>query len=134
MTSKKRASRPLEKEPLLILIADDEEPIADLLAAFVTDLGYTPLMAQNGQQALKQARERWPALLITDLMMPILNGADLIAALRAEATAQGRASPPIVLLTAGSMRAVSHLRVEAMLAKPFDLDQLERVIHQLLGH
>jgi two-component system, chemotaxis family, chemotaxis protein CheY len=133
MTSKEPIIYSAETEPVLILIVDDEEPIVEMLAAFVEDLGYTPLVAQNGQQALELARERWPALIITDLMMPMLNGADLIMALRAEAAAHGRASPPIVLLTAGSARAARELEAEALLLKPFDLDQLERVIHRLLG-
>jgi DNA-binding response OmpR family regulator len=121
-----------EAEQILILIADDEEPIVEMLATFVSDLGYMPLVAQNGQQALDLARQREPTLIITDLMMPIMNGADLILALRTEAAAQGRASPPIVLLTAGSRRAASELPVEAVLLKPFDLSQLELMIRRLL--
>jgi CheY-like chemotaxis protein len=132
MTSKDSLAPVAAAEPILILIVDDEEPIVDLLATFVADLGYTPLVAQNGQQALDLARECGPALIITDLMMPVMNGADLIVALRAEAAAQGRASPPIVLLTAGSRRAASQLPVEAVLLKPFDLTQLEQVIRRLL--
>ncbi len=131
MTSKD-AITAKEAEEILILIADDEEPIVEMLATFVADLGYTPLVAQNGQEALDLARQHEPALIITDLMMPIMGGADLILALRREAAAQGRASPPIVLLTAGSRRAVSELPVEAVLLKPFDLSQLEWVIRRLL--
>jgi two-component system chemotaxis response regulator CheY len=133
MTSQQRISRSRKTEPFLILIADDEEAIAEMLEAFVTDLGYTPLVARNGQQALNLARERWPVLVLTDLMMPIMSGGDLITALSAEAAAQGRASPAIVLLTAGSARVVSHLHVDAMLSKPFDLGKLEQVIRRLLG-
>ena len=133
MTSKDSIAPLAAAEPILILIADDEEPVVEMLATFVADLGYMQLVAQNGQQALDLAREREPALIITDLMMPVMNGADLILALRAEAAAQGRASPPIVLLPAGSMRAASQLPVEALLLKPFDLNQLERVIRRLLG-
>jgi CheY-like chemotaxis protein len=132
MTSKDSLAPVAAAEPILILIVDDEEPIIEMLATFVADLGYTPLVAQNGQQALDLARECGPALIITDLMMPVMNGADLIVALRAEAAAQGRASPPIVLLTAGSRRAASQLPVEAVLLKPFDLTQLEQVIRRLL--
>jgi two-component system chemotaxis response regulator CheY len=132
MTSTGSVAPVAAAEPILILIVDDEEPIIEMLATFVADLGYTPLVAQNGQQALDLARERGPALIITDLMMPVMNGADLIVALRAEAAAQGRASPPIVLLTAGSRRAASQLPVEAVLLKPFDLTQLEQVIRRLL--
>jgi CheY-like chemotaxis protein len=132
MTSTDSVAPVAAAEPILILIVDDEEPIIEMLATFVADLGYTPLVAQNGQQALDLAREHRPALIITDLMMPVMNGADLILELRAEAAAQGRASPPIVLLTAGSRRAASQLPVEAMLLKPFDLTQLEQVIRRLL--
>ena len=126
-------STPMAAEQILILIVDDEEPIVEMLAAFVSDLGYTPVVAQNGEQALDLARQHEPALIITDLMMPIMNGADLILTLRQEATAVGRDSPPIVLLTAGSRRVASQLPVEALLLKPFDLSQLERVIRRLLG-
>jgi two-component system, chemotaxis family, chemotaxis protein CheY len=119
-------------EPILILIVDDEESIVELLAIFVADLGYSPLVAQNGQQALDLAREHGPALIITDMMMPVMNGVDLILALRAEAAAQGRSAPPIVLLTAGSTRVASQLPVEALLLKPLDLAQLELVIRRLL--
>lgn len=66
-------------------------------------------------------------------MMPVLNGAELIAALQAEAAAHGRASPSIVLLTAGSALAVSHLHMDTILFKPFDLGKLAQAIHQLLG-
>src|SRR5512142_1415012 len=100
---------PREAKQILILIADDEEPIVELLATFVADLGYTPLVAQNEQQALDLAHERWPALIVTDLILT----------LREEAAAQGKFSPPIVLLTAGSRRAADHLPVEAELLKPF---------------
>ena len=131
MTNKDSAT-PMAAEEILILIADDEEPIVEMLATFVADLGYTPVVAQNGQEALDLARQHEPALIITDLMMPIMNGADLILVLRREAEAQGRASSPIVLLTAGSRRAASELPVEVVLLKPFDLSQLERVIRRLL--
>jgi CheY-like chemotaxis protein len=131
MTSKDSVTL-MGAEQILILIADDEEPIVEMLATFVADLGYTPLVAQNGQEALDLARQCEPALVITDLMMPIMNGADLILELRAEAIAKGKASPPIVLLTAGSRRAASQLPVEALLLKPFDLSQLEQVIRRLL--
>ncbi len=132
MTSKDPTPSSAETESVFILIADDELPIVEMLAAFVTDLGYTPLVAQNGQQALERARERWPALIITDLMMPRLSGAELILSLRAEAAALGRTSPPFVMLTAGNAQFARQVHVEALLPKPFDLDQLEQVIRRLL--
>jgi CheY-like chemotaxis protein len=122
-----------ETEPVLILIADDEEAIVEMLEAFLHDLGYTTLVAYNGQQALELAHEHWPALIITDLMMPLMSGADLILSLQKEAPTRGRASPQIVLLTAGSTKIASKLPVDALLPKPFDLIELEQIIHRLLG-
>jgi DNA-binding response OmpR family regulator len=132
MTSQNLVSASVETEPILILIVDDEEPIVEMLAAFVSDLGYTPMVAQNGQQALELVHEKWPSLIITDLMMPMLSGEDLILSLRAEAAAQGKSPPRIVLVTAGSTRVASRLDVDALVLKPFDLDQLEQVIRRLL--
>ena len=121
-------------ETFLILIADDEVTITEALAVFVADLGYVPMVAYNGQEALALASERWPRLVITDLMMPLLNGADLIHALRAEAVRRGKEPPPVILLTAAGIKAVKDLDVAALILKPFDLDHLEQVLHRLLGN
>jgi DNA-binding response OmpR family regulator len=93
----------------------------------------TPLVAYNGQQALALAHEHWPALVITDQMMPLLSGTDLILALQMEATVQQTATLPIVLLSAieGVVRPDVH--VDARLPKPFDLGELEQVIQHLCG-
>src|SRR5262245_65910949 len=67
-------------KPPVVLIAEDEEPIAEALAMIVEDAGYTPLLAAHGMEALELARTQRPALLITDLMMTFFDGARLIAA------------------------------------------------------
>ncbi|HWE60989.1 MAG TPA: response regulator, partial [Chloroflexota bacterium] len=71
----------------LVLIADDEPTIAEVVAALVTDAGYRAVVATHGRQALELAQTVWPALVITDLMMPVLDGAGLIAALQEAAAA-----------------------------------------------
>jgi DNA-binding response OmpR family regulator len=116
----------------LILIVDDETAIVETLAEFISELGYQSIVAYNGQQALALARKRWPSLVITDFMMPLLDGAHLIAELRAEASSRAIPAPPIILLTAVGKRNINGVHVEAMLAKPFDLDHLERTIERLL--
>jgi two-component system chemotaxis response regulator CheY len=117
----------------LILIVDDEAAIAETLAELISELGYTSLVAYNGQQALKLAREHWPTLVITDLMMPLLDGAHLVAELRAEASSRDLPVPPIIMLTAVGARAVNGVRVDVIMSKPFDLDKLEQVIQRLLA-
>jgi len=127
------ALRKSGRELPLILIVDDEVAIAETLAELISELGYTSLVAYNGQQALKLAREHWPALVITDLMMPLLDGAHLVAELRADAASRNLPVPPMIMLTAVGARAANGVRVDAILSKPFDLDKLEQVIHRLLA-
>ena len=131
MSLQGRAHVPTSSSP--ILIVDDDVAIAETLAEFVTELGYTPVLAYNGQEALALAIERWPLLIITDYMMPVLNGVDFVKALQEEAADRGQALPPIIMLSAVSAaRAIKGIHVEAILAKPFDLDELEDLIQRLL--
>ena len=119
--------------PAVVLIAEDEEPVAETVAYVVEDAGYTPLVATHGRQALALAQERRPALLITDLMLPYVSGADLIAALRAEATACGQAAPPVILMTAASLSQARAAGADVVLRKPFHLAELEALLHRFLG-
>ncbi len=76
-------------EDMIVLIAEDERAIAELVSVVVADAGFTPVVAGHGGEALALARLHQPVLVITDLMMPHLTGTELIAALRAEATVHG---------------------------------------------
>ena len=113
---------------VLVLIAEDEPTIALVLSEVIQDLGYTPLLAQNGRQALELARERRPALVITDLMMPELDGAALIAALRDE---PGDPVPTILVTAVGTAQSL-RAGADAVLTKPFDIVALETLLAQLL--
>lgn len=120
-------------DDLLVLVVEDEEPIAEALALLVLDAGYTPLIASHGRQALELARKRLPALVITDLMMPYLDGAGLITALRADAANAERQAPPIILMTAAGLQRVREVGADAVLSKPFDLDEVEALLARFLG-
>jgi DNA-binding response OmpR family regulator len=120
-------------DPALVLIAEDEEPLAETVAFVVQGAGYRPLVALHGRQALELARARRPALVITDLMLPHLDGAGLIAALRAEAAAGGEAAPPIVLMTAASLALARAAGADVVLRKPFHLVDLEALLRGFLG-
>lgn len=119
--------------PPVVLIAEDDGPIAAIVAEVVGMLGYTPLVARDGAQALRLAREQLPALVITDLMMPVLNGAGLIAALRADAATDGHTAPPAILMTASGPGPASTARADAVLLKPFVLERLEALLERFLG-
>jgi two-component system sensor histidine kinase/response regulator len=117
----------------LVLIAEDEEQIAEIVSFIVRDAGYMPLVACEGQQALDLARTRRPALLITDLMLPLLDGKAVIAALRADAAAGGEPAPPIILMTAAGLAYARAADADVVLHKPFHLDTLEALLLRFLG-
>src|SRR5262249_12714208 len=123
---------PPERGPALVLIADDEAAIAEALEEFVTELGYQTLVAGNGKQALDLARLHQPALLLTDMMMPHLNGAGLIAALREESVARKIRRPAIILITAVDGHAARTAGADIVVKKPFELDDLEQAIRRLI--
>jgi DNA-binding response OmpR family regulator len=123
------AEADITKRP--VLIVEDERSIAVVVAEVVADAGYIPTVARHGQDALDLARSQWPALVITDLMLPHLDGAELIAALRAEAA--GRAMPPVILMTAAGMHYASTAGADAILHKPFDLSELDALLQKFLG-
>ncbi len=118
----------------IVLIAEDEAMIADVVATVVEDAGYTPVIARHGQEALAMAHTQDPALVITDLMMPRLTGAELIEALRAEAAATKTAPIPVILMTAANAGVARTVGADVVLPKPFDLDQLEALLHRFLSH
>lgn len=120
-------------EPALVLIVEDEEPLAEAVTFAVQHAGYRPLVALHGRAALDLARARRPALLITDLMLPYLDGAAVIAALRAEAAAAGEMPPPIILMTASSLAQARAAGADVILRKPFHLADLEALLRRFLG-
>ena len=121
------------QEAPLVLIAEDDGLIAETIGFLVQDNGYRALVASNGQQALALARLWHPALVITDLMMPFLAGDDLIRLLRADAAAAHEAAPHTILISAAGWRRMLNAGADAVLSKPFDLDELEKLILRFLG-
>lgn len=117
----------------VVLIVEDEEPIAQALAFIVEDNGYGVHIASNGKRALEWMETRRPALIITDLMMPELNGADLIVSIRAGAARTHQAAPPIVLMSAAGKQHVNHADADAVLLKPFDLSQVEALLSRFMA-
>lgn len=122
-----------ENASSLVLIAEDEEPIASALILVVEDAGYASIVATHGREALDLCRAHHPALVITDLMMPYLDGMELIVAIREEAERDGYVPPPIVLMTAAGPRRAQEADADALLRKPFNIADVEDLLHRFLG-
>lgn len=122
-----RHSAPHASEPI-ILVVDDELVIGELLHEVLAERGYTVLIARDGQQAIEMTRTALPALVITDYMMPRMNGLELVAHLRANLRTRGI---PIILMSAVPPGQARH--VSAVLVKPFDIDDVLDQVERLLS-
>jgi two-component system, OmpR family, response regulator len=116
-----------------ILVVEDDDTLRDILAEALREDGYTVELAEDGEVALELARRWRPDLLILDLMMPNMDGEELVSSIR---QVQGAASLPIIVVSA-SRRAEevgARIGARAALRKPFDLFELtERVSEALNG-
>lgn len=111
-----------------VLIAEDEGALLTNLVSFVRGLGHECEGALDGRQALEKARELRPSLIVTDYMMPRMNGIELIRELRHDPKL---ADVPVVLVSAASPRG--HEEAWRFIRKPFDLDVLERTVKEGLA-
>lgn len=112
----------------IILVIDDDAALADLVVEVLTDEGYVAYAVSDGVAALAIIARQPPALIVLDMRMPDMSGAELIAYL----CGAGLAAMPIVLLTASPQDAAPLLVPGAIecLTKPFDIeDLLARVAH-----
>lgn len=88
-----------------ILVVEDEPPMRKMLVGVLQQAGYTVIEAPNGKEGLQLANSERPQLVVTDNFMPVMNGVDMIAALRKEPWA---AKLPVILMTnVNSMEAVN---------------------------
>ncbi len=126
-------STPHGEQERLVLIVEDDAPIAEALAIIVEDLGYMPLITTDGLTGLELARSKHPILILTDLMLPKLSGQQLIAQFRAEQAAQGKIVPPIVIVTAAGRQQARAAGGDAFIPKPFELEHVEATLQRLLG-
>ncbi len=107
----------------LILVADDEVLLSDILAVMLMDDGHEVMTAPHGRAALQMIRERKPALVITDFMMPLMTGLELAQALKADAEL---ADLPVILLTGaqGDIARRHHELFRAVIDKPYKPGEL----------
>jgi CheY-like chemotaxis protein len=116
-----------------VLVVDDEPNILYALEETVRDLGFDCIAASDGEDALVIARGTRPDLIITDIIMPRLNGFELCARLKADEATRGI---PVVMVTVRAteqdLQRGSAAGAEAYLIKPFHLSELQEVIDKLL--
>src|SRR5947209_5392691 len=123
-----------EEKPLVV-VADDEREVASLVAVVLRRAGMRAAVACNGEEALEVIAEREPDAAVLDIMMPNVNGYEVVRAIRDEPLTQRM---PIVLLSAraGGIDRDYGLRIgaDAYLLKPFQPKALVAKVSELLAN
>jgi PAS domain S-box-containing protein len=110
-----------------VLVVDDEDLVRTVVARMIEDLGYAALTAADGPTGIEMLdREAVDAVLV-DLTMPRMNGADVIAAMRAK-----KPELRIVLCTGFDRERRGPVKADAYLPKPFRIEALETTLAKLL--
>jgi CheY-like chemotaxis protein len=112
-----------------IFVVDNDAPIADLVVEVLTDEGYVVLSALSGEEALTTIEAHEPALLLLDMRMPTMSGAEVIERL----TTAGHTNLPIIVMTAAPKDAaplLAHKDIDSVVIKPFAIDELLACVAQ----
>ncbi|MET0402727.1 MAG: response regulator [Cystobacter sp.] len=113
-----------------ILIVDDEFGIAESIRDLLKDEGYPAMVTFNGRQALEFMDKEKPSLVLSDYMMPLMNGPELIEAMRQLPELK---DIPVVLMSSAPASFWQHLPCAAFLPKPFRLKPLLEVVVRIVG-
>jgi CheY-like chemotaxis protein len=117
--------------PPLVLVVDDDPDILDAICDILEGEGYRVARARHGEEALLRVETERPALILLDLMMPVMDGVKFSQALRLRPGVQ---DVPIVVISAdGNRQRASSVGAVGYLAKPFDIDSLLAQVTGIAG-
>lgn len=116
-----------------ILVAEDDKDVAMLITQMLKNAGYNSNWAENGKIALEMIAENEPKMVITDIMMPEMDGLELIKAIRND---ENTSHMPIIVVSArdenSDRLAGLDAGAEVYLGKPFIPDELLMMVRRLL--
>jgi CheY-like chemotaxis protein len=123
-----------EEHPV-VLVVDDHPTIREMLSWMLSLQGYRPVCAANGQEALEwiknsRGSEQYPAAILLDLLMPVMNGATFLTCLHAQWDAP-LPIPPVILLTVDKSNH-DNLACRSVLLKPFHIGDLYESLKQAI--
>lgn len=109
----------------LLLVVDDDEATRMLLTELFNAHGYAVVLAENGQQALKQLLDYAPDLVVLDLQMPVMDGWRFRAEQRLLSNIRVAAVPVVILTgTDNAARSARAMNAAGFVEKPFEPDLL----------
>jgi len=114
-----------------ILVVEDDQSITDIVSDILIDVGHRVITASNGREALARLQSEHPNLIISDVMMPVMDGRELCQRLHAHPQ---HSSIPIVLVSAVyNARELVDCKHVAFIKKPFDVEELIGTVSATLG-
>ena len=126
-----------------VLVVDDDPDVVTFNVTIVEEVGYTPLVAKNGEEGLKIVKEERPDLVVLDVLMPRQSGVRLYRELKTDKSLE---QIPVIMLSAiaektflRSQKALTEFgedkipEPEIYLEKPIEPEELAEIIKNILG-
>ncbi len=110
-----------------VLVIDDEDLVRDVVARMIEDLGYKALTASDGASGLEIVKSQTVDVVLVDLTMPRMSGAEVVAALRVS-----RPRLPVILCSGYDRDRRGPVQADAYLPKPFRIEALEQTLAKML--
>ncbi len=104
---------------MVVLVVDDELAIAETLCDLLDSVGHRAIAAGNGREGVKAFEAEKPELVVSDVMMPQLDGREMVRAIRS--TERGKGVPIILMSAARDAGRDATIGHDLFLPKPFDL-------------
>ena len=117
-----------------ILIVDDEPEVVEILKFRISNWGYEPLSASNGPDGIKIAESEQPDAILLDVMMPGMNGFEVLSKLRKNEKTK---HIPVIMITVAAARADVERGLKQgaafYLTKPYEAAELLEKLKSILG-
>ena len=124
----------MSENPGNVLLVDDEPGLREAVKAYLEDSGFTVQVASNAQEGWELLQQSTPDILISDIMMPQVDGYQFLKQVREDTRFQAL---PVLFLTARGMTSDRiqgyNAGCDAYLPKPFDPDELVAIVGNLIG-
>ncbi len=115
-----------------ILVVDDEPMIREVIVDMLNLASHHAIVAANGAEALACLENIRPALVLSDVKMPVMDGIALFRTMQAHAVYS--AIPVVLMSSVHNRKDVAECKPTDFLAKPFDMDELLATVSQAINH